>query len=424
MLLIKIISLFLSGTLFFSLPIFPMSILSGLFSGEKSYTKHTDIKYGEAERNLIDIYVPKSAYQRDYNGVILFIHGGSWTGGDKKDMNTYCERYAEKGYITATTGYTVVTEENGANAFTMLDEINLAVKKIKEFSNEENLNITYLATCGFSAGGHISSLYAYTRAESCPIKLAFTANKVAPSDFHPSNWDSNYGEGMGYSLACALAGVAFDESLVVSGEIENVIASVSPASYIDENSVPTIAGYGGKDTVCPVGNAYATKAALIKSGIDYEFIFYPKSNHPLWRDPSKDAQYQETFLKYCEKYFGYAPLADTSQTLRPTDPATELDSEIPNSGNNNSSLTDIVTKPENNIPDTDKELQDEAQYGASDQTIADISREQNNNSNNRANSKSGFRFQKEVILSIVLIVAFTGIGAVIVIKRKRAENEN
>lgn len=395
----KIMSVFLSVTMFCTLSFFAMPILSGACFKEKSYTKHENIEYGKAERNLIDIYVPKSAYQRDYNGVILFIHGGSWTGGDKKDMNGYCETYAEKGYITATMSYTLFTEENGANAFTMLDEVDLAMQKIKEFSDERNLNITKIATCGYSAGGHISSLYAYTRAENCPIKLVFTANKVAPSDFHPSNWDNNYGEGMGYALACSLAGVEFNESLVESGEIEDIIASVSPASHINEKSVPTIAGYGGKDTTCSIGNALATKAALIDSGIDYDFILYPKSNHMLLRDSNKDALYKETFLEYCEKYFGYAPLTDDSQDTDPSNP----DSETPD--------TDKVTNPE--IPDTGNDLPVNTGNNSSGQISA------YSNQNNLNGSNEGFQFKKEVILSAVLLVAVIGMGTAIVIIRKK-----
>lgn len=420
MLFTKVLSLFLSGTLIFSLPFFPMSIISDVFSKEKTYTKHTDIKYGDAERNLIDIYVPKSAYQREYNAIILFIHGGSWTSGDKKDMNSYCETYAEKGYITATMSYTLVTEENGANAFTMLDEIDLAIKKIKDFSNGNKLNITKIAICGYSAGGHISSLYAYTRAKDSAIQIAFTANKVAPSDFHPENWDSNYTEGMGYYLACALAGVNYDESLVESGKIEDIIASVSPASHIDKNSVPTIAGYGGKDTTCSLGNALATKAALVSSEIDYEFIFYSNSNHLLLRDPSKDLQYKETFLKFCEKYFGYTLSDGNSQNTEPIGSATEPTNKIP--GSNNGSSSNNVIKPESNsIPDTNKETPTDGKYSANENTDDNSTEENESISTNRDTSKSGFKITKTMVLTAVLLVAIIGMGSAIFIMRKRSE---
>lgn len=421
MLLSKVLSLILSGTMLFSLPIFPMSIFSGLFSKEKSYTVHSDLKYGDAELNLIDIYVPKSAYERDYNAVILFIHGGSWMGGEKKEMNSYCETYAKKGYITATMSYSLVTEENGVNAFTMLDDIDLAIKKIKKFSDEKKLNITKIATCGYSAGGHISSLYAYTRAQNSAIKLVFTANKVAPSDFHSVNWDNAYGEGLGYGLTCMLSGVKYDESLVESGEFENVINSVSPAKHIDKNSVPTIAGYGGKDTICPIGNALATKAALINSGIDYEYFFYPKSNHGLSSDSSVDAQYKEAFLKYCEKYFGYVPASDDNSTgVNPSEPVT--DNKVGSSVGN-------ITVPDVNIPDTNsntsKNNSTEAENISENtsESTAESSTLEQSNQNSVETKKSGFKYKKELILSAVLIAVCGGIAAWIIVNKKRENSK-
>ena len=53
--------------------------------GEK-YDVYENLRYGEAERDLVTVYVPKSAYDRESNGCILFIHGGSWNGGEKEDI--------------------------------------------------------------------------------------------------------------------------------------------------------------------------------------------------------------------------------------------------------------------------------------------------------------------------------------------------
>lgn len=48
------------------------------FIGGLSFEKfdvYKNIAYGEAERNIMDIYVPESAYDNEHNGVILYIHG-------------------------------------------------------------------------------------------------------------------------------------------------------------------------------------------------------------------------------------------------------------------------------------------------------------------------------------------------------------
>lgn len=299
----RFIAVLMSATISF----FPLSIFSSLFGPEVAfgYEVFSDIEYGTAERNKMDIYVPENASERDYNGAILFIHGGSWTSGNKVDISGQCMTYAKKGYITATMNYTLLSEGGSANAFTMLDEVTLAIKRLKQFSNENKLNITKLAISGYSAGGHISALYAYTRPQDSAIELVFTANQVGPSDFHPENWDGQYGEGMAYSLVAQLAGVELEPSDISSGVIEEIIASVSPACNITPASLPTLVAYGGTDIVVPKGNADATKAALEKNGVEHTFILYPLSNHGLKLDPLRAIEYEEAFVSFCEKYFGY-----------------------------------------------------------------------------------------------------------------------
>ena len=65
--------------------------------------------YPKNERNVYTLYIPYSSLNKkdEYNGIFLFIHGGSWTGGNKENIEFLCSRYAKMGYITATMGYTI-----------------------------------------------------------------------------------------------------------------------------------------------------------------------------------------------------------------------------------------------------------------------------------------------------------------------------
>ena len=347
MFLSRILAVVMSVSVSFS----PLSIFSSLFGqGDNivmAYEVYSNIEYGPAERNKMDIYVPENASERAYNGAILYIHGGSWTSGNKEDMNEHCITYAEKGYITATMNYTLLSENGSANAFTMLDEVTLAIKRLKQFSDENNLRITKLATGGYSAGGHISALYAYTRPQDSAIELVFTANQVGPSDFHPENWDGQYGEGMAYSLAAQLAGVKLEPQHIGSGIIEDIIVSVSPACHITPSSVPTLVAYGGTDMIVPRGNADATKEALEKNGVEHTFILYPLSNHGLKLDPTKAKEYEETLVSFCEKYFGYNDLKAKQEAAK-TETQNNVTTQKPTSDNKETTGKATETKPSSN----------------------------------------------------------------------------
>ena len=279
------------------------SLLTSFFpSAQKNYEVFKDVEYGDEVREVMDIYIPDSSYENTDNGCILFIHGGSWTSGDKKDMASRCQEMANKGYVTATMSYTLFSEEI-ADWFTvdiMLDEIGMALQKVKDFAFEKGVTVTKACTSGFSSGAHISMLYSYSRKSESPLELTFTANQVGPSDFSVDVW----GE-LGLTIAGLLSGTPITDEMISNGEAEKVIASVSPAAYINQNSIPSLFGYGGKDTIVPAGNGEAVKNAFEKSGVKFDFILYPNSNHLLLSDPDSSVLYQQTFDEYCKTYFGY-----------------------------------------------------------------------------------------------------------------------
>lgn len=78
-----------------------------------SITKHADIEYGSNYDNknqlthlLMDVYEPKDD-TLSARPVIVFVHGGSFVGGDREDqaINKTAEYFARKGYVTANIEY-------------------------------------------------------------------------------------------------------------------------------------------------------------------------------------------------------------------------------------------------------------------------------------------------------------------------------
>ncbi|MBQ8504119.1 MAG: alpha/beta hydrolase [Clostridia bacterium] len=288
----KIVAFFMSIIAFFG-SFFGVDIAS-------EYEIFKDVVYGEAEINIMDIYVPDSAYENNTNGCVLFIHGGSWTRGTKEDMEADCKELAEKGYITATMNYTLYSEEttDTYSVSTVLDEIGMAIDKIKSFSEEKGLNVTKIATSGYSAGAHLSMLYSYSRANESAIPLVFTANRVGPADFSAEIW----GE-LGPNLAILLAGVETYQEYVNEGKEDELVALVSPVTYVTRKTIPSLFGYGAKDPIVAFGNAESIMKAFDNAAAPYDMIVYPNSGHALLLDSDKAEEYSSKLVEYCEKYF-------------------------------------------------------------------------------------------------------------------------
>ena len=61
-----------------------------------------DLTYGPDLRNVLDVYAPQGARNAP---TLLFIHGGSWTSGNKDEYKFVGESFARAGYVTAVMSY-------------------------------------------------------------------------------------------------------------------------------------------------------------------------------------------------------------------------------------------------------------------------------------------------------------------------------
>lgn len=268
------------------------------FSG---YEIFREIRYGENDANVIDIYIPKEAYERENNGCVLFIHGGSWSSGDKNDEDARCRLLASHGYISASLNYTLWSEDSADSysVLQVLDEIDEALLKIKEFSSEREIDVGKIAITGYSAGAHLAMLYSYSRAESAPIDIAFTASMAGPADISPQVW----GEDMSIRVIKRLTGEEISADSLRTGEADEIIASVSPTTFINELSPPTLLMHGGKDTVVPIANADTLVNRLSEHAVYHEYVYLPDSDHSLIHNPIGHLKYFVKLFEYCKKYF-------------------------------------------------------------------------------------------------------------------------
>ena len=153
---------------------------------------HTDISFGEHPRQSMDIYYPRKAKNvKSPVGAFLFIHGGSWIAGSKEEYRMFAIPMAREGYVTATTAYRFIPRSPDAEGFTvadMMEDIGLAIAKLKETAAADGIEINKIALSGDSAGGHLALLYAYTHlngTDNAPaIPIAFVIGRVAPTDVH------------------------------------------------------------------------------------------------------------------------------------------------------------------------------------------------------------------------------------------------
>lgn len=92
---------------------------------------YTDLEYGDEELNNFDLYVPADN-SRDSYGLIVYLHAGGFTMGDKSDDATILKYFASKGYVAAGINYSLSSEENSSNLNIMSEEIKQSIPIVKK----------------------------------------------------------------------------------------------------------------------------------------------------------------------------------------------------------------------------------------------------------------------------------------------------
>ena len=92
-------------------------------------TLKTDLSYGDGEANKFDLYLPKDNTKESY-GLVVYLHAGGFTSGDKTDdkemLAWLCSKgyvacgmlYCADGYVTAWFMWQLQGDEYAAGAFT------------------------------------------------------------------------------------------------------------------------------------------------------------------------------------------------------------------------------------------------------------------------------------------------------------------
>lgn len=261
-----------------------------------------NVIYGNREHNTYDLYLPANSALSDNPALILYVHGGSWTGGDKKKHERDCYTWLKRGYATATMNYSLLGEE-GVSIPTMLDEIDACIQHIEGLAAHQGVRIRQMAIAGTSAGGHLAMMYAYGRSHRLPLR--FAAIKVGPADMRilfPNSENANAEDAAKFAFSCT--GEHWEASSLTAERLDSIKLQASPVAYINESTaLPAIFAYGEKDGLVKPANYHALKTLYDKLLKPYDLIVYPNSNHFLMGDKDCSERYDSTMSAYCKKYF-------------------------------------------------------------------------------------------------------------------------
>ena len=264
----------------------------------------TDLSYGEGEAQKFDLYLPADRSKTTY-GLVVYLHAGGFTSGDKKDDQQMLQWLASKGYVAAGINYTLRTDENHASVASQAQEIKDSIPHVIEAAKKEGYTIDKMAMSGGSAGHALAMIYAYRDAKEAPVPVVLTFGAVGPSSFYMEDWgiygaDTNHEAAAG--LVSAMSGQEVTKEMIVDGSYKAIVNEFSAVHWVTEDSVPSVVIYGKHDKVQPYAAALRLEKTLKEKGVDYQFLTAEYSGHGLQNDDAVYKEYMILVEDYLAKY--------------------------------------------------------------------------------------------------------------------------
>ena len=307
-----------------------LAFFSSLLGLPVDTVAYTDVAYGTDERQVMDLYVP-DGYDKTV-GLVVMLHGGSWQRGDKShyaqnianDSAEYNVACASVNYrllkyggpitlqdiyddITASIEKAVeIAAQQGVTTITLqdiYDDITASIEKAVEIAAQQGVTIDKVMMRGFSAGGHLALLYAYTQQDAWPIPVTavYAESPVADMTDKDLYWEETiaWTENL-----CWLGSMMLDHTYTMETFDENIeyIKTISPAQCVRADSVPTLLTHGKKDTVVPFRNAQYLIDALEQSGAEYALVISETAGHGIGTDASAVAKAERLYEQYIDDY--------------------------------------------------------------------------------------------------------------------------
>lgn len=228
------------------------------------YYQETNIPYGNAGNQNFDLYLP--ANRTSSTKIMILVHGGGWTSGDKSDMNIFKDiiRQDFPNLAIANINYRLADANNSPYPM-QIEDITSIINYLKE--NKVKYTISDdIGFIGVSAGGHLSLLWSYAFDDFNDVKMVCSI--VGPTNLTDPAYLNNTNPVLQELLS----------SFGVNTEL-SFLEEASPYHQVSATAPPTILFYGGQDPLIPVTQGTDLRDKLQTLGVTHEFTLYPNAGH-------------------------------------------------------------------------------------------------------------------------------------------------
>ncbi len=227
-----------------------------------------NVSYGSDAAQKMDIYLP-AGRKESSTKVMILIHGGGWTTGDKSEFDSYIASFKLRlpDYAFFNINYRLYNTGTGAFKFpTQENDVKAALDFIFSRSGEYKISNKF-ALLGASAGAHLALLQAYKHTSGMKAKAVISL--FGPTDM--VEFYNNPPTPFLQPSLVALLGATPTQNLAIYQQS-------SPAFFVNSGSMPTLLLHGSNDPLVPISQSTLLKNKLEANGIFVQMVTYPEGH--------------------------------------------------------------------------------------------------------------------------------------------------
>lgn len=210
--------------------------------------------------------------------LVVFIHGGGWIGGSRKEFAAQQKTFAQFGVASAAVQYRLIPKHQHP---AQLDDVTAALRFLSKNRGEYKLDPDRVALMGGSAGGHLSLLVGLSRPTADGengYRIRGIVNIFGPTDLR--NFKSTAAGDVLLKAATGRDSSGLIEALIGSPDrTVKACAEASPITYVKGDSPPVLTIHGSADDLVPLTQGEQLHKALKEAKVEEKLIVIEGGNH-------------------------------------------------------------------------------------------------------------------------------------------------
>lgn len=213
----------------------------------------------------MDVYYPKSADEK--TPLVIYIHGGGWSGGDKSEtQGRLIPSLLDAGFTVASLNYRLAPDYPFP---AQLEDVKCAIRSFRANAEQYGIDPDRIGVWGPSAGGHLVSMLGVTDPAA-----GFERGEYLDQSSRVQAVVDMYGPA---DLTVDFSQTFVNLKDMVFGSYD--LAKASPVNYVSADDPPFLILQGDQDPVVPLSQSQLLYDAMIAGGMQVELIVVQGGDH-------------------------------------------------------------------------------------------------------------------------------------------------